>query len=233
METNCNEFFSPHIFDTGAPPCGDWEALGGPGGIGNPGDLTGTQYGTDKTGGWVAEIAQGNPNVHEADERSPLWVGTRRGRIFVSTNANASDPASVVFTRIDTANQPRRYPSAISVDPTHTSHAIVTFAGYNAYTPGGHVFDVRYHRESGTATWTEISANLGDQPILGAALDPQTGNLYVSTDYGVAVRLHGATNFIAAGSGLPPVAVYQLVIDPNSRSLYATTHGRGIYRLDL
>jgi hypothetical protein len=235
MESNCNEFFGTNIFNPNGPFCGDWEPLGGAAGGGNAGDLTGAPYGTDKAGGWVAEIAQGNPNVHEAAEHSPLWAGTRRGRIFVSTNANASDPASVVFNRIDTASQPKRYPSAISVDPVHPTHAIVTFAGYNAYTPTtpGHVFDVRYHRESGTATWTDISANLGDQPILGAALDPQTGNLYVSTDYGVAVRLHGATNFIAAGSGLPPVAVYQLVIDPNSRSLYATTHGRGIYRLDL
>jgi hypothetical protein len=36
-----------------------------------------------------------------------------------------------------------------------------------------------------------------------------------------------------AGSGLPPVAVYELAIDSASRTLYAPTHGRGIYRLDL
>jgi hypothetical protein len=230
MELHCNEFTADL-----AQPCGDWEALGGPGGAGNAGDLTGAQYGTDKAGSWVAAIVQGNPNVHEADERSPLWVGTRRGRIFISTNPNASDPTAVVFQRIDTSSQPTRYPSAISIDPTHTSHAFISFAGYNAYTPTtpGHVFDVRYHRESGTATWTDISANLGDQPILGVVLDPETGNLYAATDYGVAIRPRGSTNWIAAGTGLPPVAVYQLVIDPNSRSLYATTHGRGIYRLDL
>jgi len=230
MELHCNEFTADL-----AQPCGDWEALGGPGGAGKAGDLTSPQYGTDKGTGWVATIAQGNPNVHDAAEHSPLWVGTRRGRIFISMNPNASDPTSVVFTRIDTASQPKRYPSAISVDPMHPTHAIVSFSGYNAYTPTtpGHVFDVRYHRESGTATWTDLSANLGDQPILGVVLDPQTGNLYAATDYGVAVRPHGATNWTAAGTGLPPVAVYQLVIDPNSRSLYATTHGRGIYRLDL
>ena len=235
MDTNCSEFFSPNIFAPNAPACGDWEALGGPGGSGTAGDLTGPQYGTDKGGGWVATISQGDPNVHDADEHSPLWVGTRRGRIFVSTNANGSEPTAVVFHRVDTSNQPTRYPSAIAVDPTHTTHAFVSFSGYNAYTPTtpGHVFEVRYHKESGTATWTDISANLGDQPILGVVLDPQTGNLYAATDYGVAIRRHGTTNWIAAGTALPPVAVYQLVIDPNSRSLYATTHGRGIYRLDL
>jgi DNA-binding beta-propeller fold protein YncE len=95
------------------------------------------------------------------------------------------------------------------------------------------VFEVHYHRESGTASWNDISGNLGDQPILGVAFDPQTGRLYAATDYGVVVRESGASAWGTAGSALPPVAVYQLVIDSASRSLYAVTHGRGIYRLDL
>ena len=230
MELHCNEFTADL-----AMPCGDWQALGGPGGAGNAGDLVSPQYGADKGGSWVALIAQGDPNANDAAERSALWVGTRRGRVFVSTNANTDNPSNVVFNRIDTANQPTRYVSGISVDPRRPTHAFVTFSGYNAYTPAtpGHVFEVHYHRESGTASWTDISANLGDQPILGIAFDPQTGRLYASTGYGVVVREAGGTTWGTAGSALPPVAVYQLVIDSASRSLYAVTHGRGIYRLDL
>jgi hypothetical protein len=230
MELHCNEFGADL-----AQPCGDWEALGGPGGSGNAGDLTSAQYGTDKGGSWVSAIVQGDPNAHGAAGRSPLWVGTRRGRVFVSNNANASDPTAVSFTRIDTSSQPNRFISGIAVDPQRPTHAFVSFSGYNAYTPTtpGHVFEVRYHRESGTATWTDISANLGDQPILGIAYDPETGRLYVATDYGVAMRSAGGTNWTVAGAGLPAVAVYQVLIDSASRSLYATTHGRGIYRLDL
>ncbi len=234
MDLNCNEFFS-NPFAKNAPLCGDWEALGGPGGAGNAGDLVSAHYGTDKGGSWVVYIAQGDPNADDAEERSPLWVGTRRGRVFVSTNANAPVAADVVFNRIDTAGQPKRFVSAIAVDPRHPTHAFVSFSGYNAYTPTtpGHVFDVRYHRESGTASWTDISANLGDQPIVGVAYDPQSGRVYASTDYGVVVRAAGGTTWNVAGAGLPAVAVYQLVIDSASRSLYAVTHGRGIYRLDL
>ncbi|MBV8177248.1 MAG: hypothetical protein JO045_00285 [Mycobacterium sp.] len=232
MELYCNEFTA-----TLAQPCGDWEPLGGADGTA-PGNLTGSAYGPDKGTGWVAAIAQGNPNVHNAADQSPLWAGTRRGRVFISMNANASNASSVVFTRIDTANQPERFVSGIAVDPVHPTRAFVSFSGYNAYTPTtpGHVFEVEYHKDSGTATWTDISANLGDQPILGVAFDPYTGNVYVATDYGVAVRAggdDGSKNWITAGNGLPTVAVYQVVIDPASRSLYATTHGRGIYRLDL
>ena len=230
MEQYCNEFFG-----TLAQPCGDWEALGGPGGPNNPGDLVSSLYGPDKLGSYIAVIAQGDPNAHDAAERSPLWVATRRGRLFVSTNANAPSAASVVFTRIDTASQPKRFISAIAVDPRRPTRAFVSFVGYNAYTPTtpGHVFEVRYHRESGTATWTDISANLGDQPITGIAFDPHTGNVFAATDFGVAVRLGGSTTWTVASSGLPPVPVYQLSIDSASRTLYAATHGRGIYRLDL
>jgi hypothetical protein len=92
---------------------------------------------------------------------------------------------------------------------------------------------VRYHRESRNATWTDISANLGDQPITWLAFDPETGNLFAATDFGVVVRTGGATTWSVAGSGLPPVAVYEMAIDSASRTLYAPTHGRGVYRLDL
>jgi hypothetical protein len=229
MDLYCNEFVG-----TLAQPCGDWEALGGPGGAGNAGDLVSGHYGTDKGGSWVAYIAQGDPKASEAAETSPLWVGTRRGRLFVSLNANAA-AASVVFNRIDTARQPTRFVSGISVDPQRPTRAFVSFSGYNAYTPTtpGHVFEVHYHLESGTASWDDLSANLGDQPILGVAYDPQSGRLYAATDYGVVVRSGEEDTWHVAGSGLPAVAVYQLVIDSSSRSLYAVTHGRGIYRLDL
>lgn len=230
MELHCNEFTADL-----AQPCGDWQALGGPGGAGNAGDLVSGQYGTDKGGSWVALIAQGDPAAYRAAQSSPLWVGTRRGRVFVSMNANAADPTTVVFNRIDTAKQPARFVSGISVDPRHPTTAFVSFSGYNAYTPAtpGHVFEVHYHPESGTASWDDLSANLGDQPILGVAYDPQTGRLYAATDYGVVVRSGEGGTWHVAGSALPPVAVYQLVIDSASRSLYAVTHGRGIYRLDL
>jgi hypothetical protein len=230
MELHCNEFTADL-----AQPCGDWQALGGPGGAGNAGDLVSGQYGADKGGSWVALIAQGDPAAYGAAQSSPLWVGTRRGRVFVSVNANAADPTTVVFNRIDTAQQPARFVSGISVDPRHPTTAFVSFSGYNAYTPTtpGHVFQVHYHRDTGTASWQDISANLGDQPILGVAYDPQTGRLYAATDYGVVVRSGEGGTWHLAGSALPPVAVYQLVIDSASRSLYAVTHGRGIYRLDL
>ena len=79
-----------------------------------------------------------------------LWAATRRGRVFVSKNADAA-AASVTFKRIDTRAQPRRFVSGISIDPANANHAWVSFSGYNAYTPTtpGHVFEVLFNPVSG------------------------------------------------------------------------------------
>ena len=71
----------------------------------------------------------------------------------------------------------------------------MTFSGYEANTPAtpGHVFDVVYDPASHSATWTNISSDIGDQPVNDAVLDAATGDLYISTDFGVYRRVAGET----------------------------------------
>lgn len=217
LELHCNEFFGDFIVQ-----CGDWVPLGGL-------SLTGSAYGTTKSGSYVVAIARA------AAVGTPLWVATRRGRLFVSMNADGP-AAAATFTRVDTAAQPVRFISGIAVDPRNPLHAFVSFSGYDAYTPStpGHVFEVLVNPATGAATWTDRSAGLGDQPITGIAFDARTGRLYAATDFGVAVLPRNASTWLSGAAGrLPPVAVYGLSIDAGSRVLYAATHGRGIWRLDL
>ena len=205
--------------------CGDWVPIGG------AASVLATSPGT-KGGSYVVAISRGL-------DQDTMWVGTRRGRIFISKNASASNPADVTYTRIDTDAQPRRYPSGISVDPTNPNHAVISFSGYSAYTPTtpGHVFDVLYNPAAGTATWTDLTGDLGDQPVTDVAFDAATGDIYASTDFGVDRRPAGVSSWIPAADKLPPVAVYALTLVPGtkqgSRLLYAATHGRGAFRLDL
>jgi hypothetical protein len=217
LEQHCNEFFGDF-----AVQCGDWVPLGAP-------TLTSAFFGADKTGQYVV-----------ATERAPsdtgtLWAATRRGRLFISKNADAEPEGSVTFTRIDTAAQPRRFISGITIDPADANHAWVSFSGYNVTTPSqpGHVFEVTYDPGAGTATWTDISYNLGDLPITDVARDDVTGDLYASNDFGVAMLPNGTTTWVPAAGSLPPVAVYGLAADSNARVLYAATHGRGAWKLDL
>ena len=216
LDKTCNE-----LTGTFTSPCGDWVPLGP--------DLTTTAFGADKGGSYVVSIERA------PSDTSTMWTATRLGRLFISTNANATDPTKVSFTRIDTAAQPGRFISGIAVDPKNPYHAYVSFSGYSAYTPAtpGHVFDVTYNPQTGKATWTDLSYNLGDQPITGIAFDSVKGTVFVSTDFGVARLRNGGAHWFPASTGLPFVAVYGLTLSENGRVLYAATHGRGVWRLDI
>jgi hypothetical protein len=229
LDANCNEqAYGFNIPNSVAATCGDWVALGGGHNVGDAGDLTGPAFGADRQGFYVVAIARA------ASNQNVMWAATRRGRLFVSTNAQAA-AAAVHYTRIDSPVTPGRFVSNIVVDPRDANHAWVSYSGYNAFTPTtpGHVFDVHFNPGTGTASFTDLSDNLGDQPITALARDHQTGNLYAATDFGVLELRAGKTVWRQAAAGLPPVAVYSLALSSQGRVLYAGTHGRSIYKLDL
>jgi hypothetical protein len=233
LEAHCNtaigEFPSDLLY-TG--PCGsaaDWPKLG----TSTLTNNTATSpYGTTKGLGTVSSIARSN-------DAGTMWAGTGSGRVLISKNVNAVDPASVTFTRIDTASQPGRAVSSVYADPTNPNHALVTFSGYGANTPTelGHVFDIVYDPATSTATWTDLSYDIGDQPVNDAVLDVATGDIYVSTDFGVYRLVDGTHTWIQAADGLPMAAVSGLTLAASKKAgerlLYAATHGRSAYRLRL
>ena len=217
---------------------------------------SGTDTPTDKGGpsaSYIVAIERAKTN------NGTLWAGTRRGRIWVTKNADSTNAAAVVqepdccgtgfnerqsdveFKRIDTPLQPRRFPSGISVDPRDPTGntAYISFSGYEAYSPGqpGHVFKAVYNPATGTATWTDLS---GTSATCRSRTSSSTLRPVTSTP-----RTTGAssgsrparTNWVDADRGLPEVAIYELsqanIPGTSKRVIYAATHGRGGYRLIL
>jgi hypothetical protein len=221
LEANCPEFTT----SAANPACGDFVPIGPAGGT----DLGSAFYGADRAGSAVAAIERAPQNT------GALWAGTGTGRIFVSDNSNAAAGA-VVWTRIDSlaATDPGRFPTSIYVDPSNPHHAWISYSGYNINTPAqpGHVFDVTWNG-GGAATWTDISHNLADLPITDLVRDDLTGDLYAASDFGVMRLANGSTTWTVAGTGLPQVEVPGLTIVPSARLLYAATHGRSAWKLDL
>jgi hypothetical protein len=189
-------------------------------------------YGTTKGGSTISSLAR-------AQDDGTMWAATGAGRLLISRNINAADPTTVTFTRLDGPLQPGRAIASVTADPTNPNHAIVTFSGYNANTLAtpGHVFDVVFDPGTGQATWTDISHDIGDQPINDAVLDTDTGNIYVSTDFTVLVLEHGTQTWTPVADGLPNVAVSGLTLarakQGAAQYIYAATHGRGSYRVRL
>jgi hypothetical protein len=228
FRANCNEFTGTFTYPLGIP-CGDWVPLGDPSAAGQ---LIGTGFGSDRTGGnGVAAVRR------TAGDSSTLWSATSAGRVFVSKNADAEPASSVTFTRIDSlaANSPNRFVSGIYIDPANSNHAWISYSGFSATTPAtpGHVFDVSYDPIAGTATWTDLTFDLGDIPITGVVRDDATGDRYGSSDFGVFLLASGTTSWTLAAPGMPNVEVAGLTIVPGARKLYAATHGLGAWLLNL
>ncbi|TMG83742.1 MAG: hypothetical protein E6H74_08120 [Betaproteobacteria bacterium] len=166
-----------------------------------------------------------------------MWAATGTGRVFITDNANAA-ASSVAWNRVDPnpapGNTPSRAISEIYVDPTNQHHAWISYNGYNVNTPAqpGHVFEVTWSG-AGAAAWVDRSYNLPDFPITAVVGDDLTGDLYAASDFGVMKLPHGTTTWVVGGAGLPMVEVAGLTIVPSARILYAATHGRSAWSLQL
>ena len=249
-EANCPEFTT----DGSTPTCGDFLPLGGPAGSNTPGDLTGTVYGADRTLGSMSWLAR------DSADHGTLWAATSAGRIFVTHNADASDPSAVSWLRIDnslTGGSPTRFPSGITVDPSNPNHAWVSYSGYNAVTPTtpGHVFSVTNTGASGAGTFTNLNVESGssayptpfsdgDLPVSDVVRDDSTHTLYVGTDFGVLQGNNDGASWHVT-TGMPRYEIMHLEMQPSSRVptcaakgpcehvLYAATHSQGIWKMKL
>ena len=175
-----------------------------------PGDLTGTVYGADRTGGSMSWLAR------DGADHGTLWATTSAGRVFVTHNADAADPAAVVWHRIDNASSPTRFPSSIYPDPADAGRAWITYSGYNAATPTtpGHVSTCprgparrlrHLHEPQRRGRDGAFPTPDGRRRPSGQRHRPRRrdGKLYVSTDFGVLRGDNDGTGGWQVSSGLP------------------------------
>jgi hypothetical protein len=220
LRQHCNEWTGDFTVQ-----CGDWQKLGNPG---PDGRLTSPSYG-DRAGGNVAAVERASGDT------STLWAATTTGRLFVSKNADAADPATVTFKRIDTPLTPNRFVSSIFIDSANSNHAWISYTGFTVNTPTtpGHVFEVTYNPATGTATFAPRDYDLGDMPVTDLVRDDVTGDLYAGTDFGVMLLDAGSTSWTLAAPGMPSVEISGLTIVPAKRKLFAATHGLAAWSLNL
>jgi hypothetical protein len=213
LEAHCNALHRD------GQACGDFVPMGN--------SLTGGS--DDRSGQYVVATTRA------PSDTGTMWAGTRIGRLWVSSNVNATNANAVHFFRIDTPATPGRFVSGISVDPANPNHAWISYSGYGAYTPTTtqHVLEATYNPTTHKATFVDRSYDIGDQPVTGIALHGATGDAYAATDFGVLRLPKGSAHWVQASAGLPRVAVYGITLAQNAGVLYAATHGRGAYRINL
>jgi uncharacterized protein (TIGR03437 family) len=192
---------------------------------------SGDNFGADLTKGQgVITTIAAHPSLDNAS--SPpgevVWVGASDGLVQVTSNAGSLGGAT--FSNVTKSPLPNRFVSEIALDATNRQRAVVVFSGFNSVTPStpGHVFLTN----NLGATWQDISGNLPDVPVNSVALHPTlTNTIYIGTDLGVFQTTDGGATWIRLSAGMPRAATFSVRYHTASNTLFAATHGRGVFKL--
>lgn len=130
--------------------------------------------------------------------------------------------------------RPRRgFVSWLAFDPVRPERVYATYATFG----GRHV----WMSDDGAATWRPIDGNgprgLPDLPVHSIVADPaDPERLFVGTDLGVFASTSGGTSWAVENSGFANAVTEALqIVEPpaGGRYLFAFTHGRGAWRVEL
>ena len=155
-------------------------------------------------------------------------VGIRNGGIFGTTTGSAA------LTNLDTGNAvPNQFIARAVIDPNNVNTAYVTLSGFGVT----NVWKTT-NLNNAPPTWVAAAGSGGNTlpqaPVNGFIVDPTNSNaLYAGTDIGVFTSTDGGANWTPFGTGLPRVAVFDVAIQPTSRTLRIATHGRGMWQIAL
>jgi hypothetical protein len=168
---------------------------------------------------------------HDSKTVYAAWTtGFDGNGIRVTHDANDPSPTWTVQTQ----GLPLRGATQIAVDPQDPGTAYITFGSFYQSNIQqdipGHVFVAH----NSLASITDITANLPNIPVNDIVVDPdQPGTLYLATDIGVFISVDGGNLWSPMITGLPRSAVTALKLQRSSRILFAATHGRSVWELQL
>ncbi|MGB0836665.1 MAG: WD40/YVTN/BNR-like repeat-containing protein [Flavobacteriaceae bacterium] len=153
-----------------------------------------------------------------------LYTGSDDGLVHRSLDGGVS------WTRVSDAFPKDLWVTRIVASEHEKSRVYVSLTGYRNDDFKPYVFVSEDRGE----TWSSIQ---GDLPEIAAVNvikeDPKNENiLYLGTDNALYVSLDKGTSWQKFGN-LPPVAMYDLVIQDRENELLVGTHGRSIYKADI
>ncbi len=127
------------------------------------------------------------------------------------------------------------YVSSVEFDPFDMNVVYATYATFNTVAGQSHV----YKSTDAGATWVGIDGSgvtgIPDIPVHTIVIDPMnTQRLYLGTDAGVFTSIDGGLNWYKEVTGFANVVTESLRLNKTGQQrLYAFTHGRSAWRVDL
>ncbi len=158
-----------------------------------------------------------------------VLAGTTQGDVF-RTAIGRTAGAETVWER----SRPRAgWVSWLAFDPRDPDVVYATYARFG----GRHV----WKSEDGGVSWQPLDGSgdghLPNIPVHALVVDPgDSRRLYLGTDLGVFVSLDGGASWAVENTGFAAAVTESLAIAPNPGGrpwLFAFTHGRGAWRVEL
>ena len=156
-------------------------------------------------------------------DTSTYYAGTDDGKVWRSLDRGVN------WTDIS-AGLPGRWVTRVTPDPVDPLAVYVTESGFTADVQSTLIF------RSGDrgANWANVSANLPNAPANDLVVDPaDPQTLFLATDVGVWMSRNRGLGWTPLGTGMPLQVVSDLTLATTSRKLFAFTHGRSAWSLDL
>lgn len=167
--------------------------------------------------GTITTLAISSPDTNV------YYAGTDNGHVQVSLNRGAT------WTDVS-AGLPVRWVTRVTADPVDPQVVYVTLSGFSSDLSSALV----YRSANRGASWTSIAGNLPPVPANDLVVDPANPQtLYLGTDLGVWMTRNLGATWFEPGTGMPAQPVVDLTLHAATRQLFAFTHGRSAWKLDL
>jgi photosystem II stability/assembly factor-like uncharacterized protein len=151
------------------------------------------------------------------------FTGSTNGKVYRSTDGGT------IWTDI-TTGLPLRYVTRVVADRFDANTVYATLSGFNMGESIAHV----YRSTDLGANWTPMQGDLPAVPVNDIIQDLTNPlRYYVGTDLGVYTTQNGGTTWYPLGHGLPFQAVFDLDLQAGTNTLFAGTHGRSMWKINL
>ena len=172
-------------------------------------------------------IAPSDPNVMYAAYSEPAWSTEARNCIFRTTNRGESwEDISASLTLCQWTGL-----TDIAIHPDKPDEIWVCASGFWEEESG--IRHKIYHSRNGGRSWENLSLGLPNLPVNVLRYIEPLKTLVAGTDGGVYMLAKNGYEWKKLGEGMPEAMVSDLEYDPLHHSLWASTFGRGMYRLLL
>ncbi len=156
-----------------------------------------------------------------ASETGTIYAGTDDGNLWYTHDGGTT------WVEAADADLPAAWVSRVEVDRSNDDVAYVAYSGYRQGERASYLLRTR----DGGASWENVGGALPKAPVNDVNI--VDGSIVVATDVGVFASRDAGVRWLKVGASLPLVPVHELRWHGPTRTLYAATFGRGMWKVSL